>query len=75
MVELFEPSYGNCNISLSCISRKDKWSKKLRELKSSFIWMRAEFNNMALREYAYPALTSARYAKWFTFTKQDWERS
>jgi hypothetical protein len=27
-----------------------------------------------LREYAYPALTSARYAKWFTFTKQDWEK-
>lgn len=26
-----------------------------------------------LRDYVHPALVSARYARWFTFTKQDWE--
>jgi len=69
--ELFEPSRGNCFWSIWSIKhgkRPDVGAKDFFYLDESKV------QQYGLRNYAYPALTSARYAKWFTFTKQDWEK-
>jgi len=69
--ELFEPSRGNSFWSIWSIKhgkRPDAGAKEFFYLDESKV------ERYALRDYAYPALTSARYAKWFTFTKQDWEK-
>ncbi|MCR8456007.1 MAG: N-6 DNA methylase [Crenarchaeota archaeon] len=68
--DLFEPSRGNCLWSIWSIKhgkRPDLGAKEFFYLDESKV------QYYGLRDYAYPALTSARYAKWFTFTEEDWE--
>jgi type I restriction-modification system DNA methylase subunit len=73
MVELFEPSYGNATY-LYLASRGKTSGPRNLGTKEFFYLDENKVQQYGLREYAYPALTSARYAKWFTFTKQDWEK-
>jgi len=68
--ELFEPSRENYFWAVWSIKhgkRPDAGAKDFFYLDDNKV---QQYN---LRNYAYPALTSARYAKWFTFTRQDWE--
>ena len=70
MSELFEPSRGNYRYAIWALShgrRPDIGAK-------SFFYLTEErAKALGLMNYVYPAITSARYAKWFTFTKADWE--
>jgi len=72
MVELFEPSYGNATY-LYLASRGKTSGPRNLGAKDFFYLDESKVQQYGLRDYAYPALTSARYAKWFTFTKKDWE--
>ena len=72
MVELFEPSYGNATYLYLASRGKISGPRNLGS-KEFFYLDENKVQQYGLKEYAYPALTSARYAKWFTFTKQDWE--
>jgi type I restriction-modification system DNA methylase subunit len=72
MMELFEPSYGNATY-LYLTSRGKTGGPRNLGTKEFFYLDESKVQQYDLREYAYPALTSAHYAKWFTFTKRDWE--
>jgi type I restriction-modification system DNA methylase subunit len=70
MRELFEASRGNSFWSIWSIKHGKRPDVGAKEF---FYLYESKVERYGLRNYAYPALTSARYAKWFTFTKQDWE--
>ncbi|MEM3596671.1 MAG: N-6 DNA methylase [Candidatus Bathyarchaeia archaeon] len=72
MVEIFEPSYGNATY-LYLASRGKTGGPRNLGTKEFFYLDEGKVQHYGLKDYAYPALTSARYAKWFTFTKKDWE--
>ncbi|MGC9014801.1 MAG: N-6 DNA methylase, partial [Thermoproteota archaeon] len=70
MQEFFEPSRGNSMWSI--------WSMKHGRrpdvgAKDFFYLNKDKVEKWELEDFAYPALTSARYATNFTFTKKDWE--
>ncbi|MEM3104281.1 MAG: N-6 DNA methylase [Candidatus Bathyarchaeia archaeon] len=70
MKEYFEPSRGNSLWSI--------WSMKHGKrpdvgAKDFFYLNEGKVEQWDLEDYAYPALTSSRYAVNFTFTKKDWE--
>jgi type I restriction-modification system DNA methylase subunit len=70
IVELFEPSRGNCFWSVWSI----KHGKRPDLGANEFFYMdESRVQEYGLNDYAFPALVSARYAKWFTFTKRDWD--
>jgi len=69
--EFFEPSRGNCLWSIWAI----RHGKRPDLGANAFFYFDEKIlRQYALEAHAYPALVSARYAKWFTFTKQDWEK-
>ncbi|MEM2005514.1 MAG: N-6 DNA methylase [Zestosphaera sp.] len=72
MVEIFEASYGNATY-LYLASRGKTGGPRNLGTKEFFYLDESKVQHYGLKDYAYPALTSARYAKWFTFTKEDWE--
>jgi type I restriction-modification system DNA methylase subunit len=72
MIELFEPSYGNATY-LYLVSRRKIGGPRNLGTKEFFYLDENKVEQYGLKEYAYPALTSSRYAKWFTFTREDWE--
>jgi len=70
MGELFEPSRGNYGYAIwaLCHGRRPDIGAK------NFFYLTEErAKELGLMGYVHPAITSARYAKWFTFTKADWE--
>jgi len=72
MAELFEPSYGNVTYLYLASQGKINGPRNLGA--NEFFYLdESKVQQYGLRDYAYPALTSVRYAKWFTFTKEDWE--
>lgn len=71
LVEFFEPSYGNATY-LYLASRGKISGPRNPGAKDFFYLDESKLQQYGLKDYAYPALTSARYAKWFTFTKDDW---
>ncbi|MEM4030184.1 MAG: N-6 DNA methylase [Thermofilaceae archaeon] len=69
--ELFDVSRGNSVWSIWAVKhgrRPDLGAKEFFYLNENRV------QHYGLKDYAYPALTNARYAKWFTFTKEDWEK-
>mgnify|MGYP001772752797 FL=1 len=67
---MFELSRGNSFWSVWSIKhgrRPDVGAKDFFYLDESKV------QRYGLKDYAYPALTSARYAKWFTFKEEDWK--
>jgi len=70
MGELFEVSRGNTVWSVWAIKHGKRPDLGAKEF---FYLDEEKVQQYGLKDYAYPALTSARYAKWFTFTKEDWE--
>lgn len=73
MVKFFEPSYGNATYLYLASRGKTRGPRNLGT-KNFFYLDEGRLKKYGLKDYAHPALTSARYAKWFTFTKQDWEK-
>jgi len=73
MVRLFEPSYGNAKYLYLASRGKTRGPRNLGT-KNFFYLDESRIKKYGLEDYAYPALTSARYAKWFTFTKEDWDK-
>lgn len=73
MIEFFEPSYGNATY-LYLASRGKTSGPRNLGTKEFFYLDESKLQQYGLKDYTYPALTSARYAKWFTFTKQDWNK-
>jgi hypothetical protein len=71
LVEFFEPSYGNATY-LYLASRGKISGPRNPGAKDFFYLDKSKLEDYGLKDYAYPALTSARYARWFTFTKDDW---
>jgi hypothetical protein len=69
IVELFEPSRGNCFWSVWSIKHGKRPDLGANEF---FYLDESRVQEYGLNDYAFPALVSARYAKRFTFTKQDW---
>ncbi|MEM1696783.1 MAG: N-6 DNA methylase [Desulfurococcaceae archaeon] len=72
MGEIFEPSYGNA-VYLYLASRgKIRGPRNLGA--SEFFYLDEDkVKQYSLGKYAYPAITNARQAKWFTFTIDDWQ--
>jgi type I restriction-modification system DNA methylase subunit len=73
MAELFDPSYGNATYLYLASRGKTRGPRNLGT-KNFFYLDEDKLKKYGLKDCAYPALTSARYAKWFTFTKEDWEK-
>jgi len=73
MIEFFEPSYGNATY-LYLASRGKVSGPRNLGTKQFFYLDEEKVKQHGLQDYVYPALTSARYAKWFTFTEEDWKR-
>jgi len=73
MSEFFDPSYGNATYLFLASRRKTSGPRNLGA-KDFFYLDEYKQQQYVLKDYLYPALTSARYAKWFTFTKDDWEK-
>jgi len=73
MGELFEPSYGNA-VYLVLATRGEV--RGPRNLGSNvFFYLRpSEVANWGIEDCVYPAIKTARYARFFTFTREDWER-
>lgn len=69
--DLFEVSRGNTVWSVWAIKHGKRPDLGANEF---FYLDESRAQQYGLKEYAYPALVSARYAKWFTFTKEDWEQ-
>ncbi|MEM2169907.1 MAG: N-6 DNA methylase [Candidatus Bathyarchaeia archaeon] len=69
--EIFEPSRGNSFWSIWSIQHGKRPDLGANEF---FYLDEYRIQRYGLKDYVYPALVSARYAKWFTFTKQDWEK-
>lgn len=73
MGEFFEASNGNATYLYLTSTKKISGLRNLGS--NSFFFLNEDkLKQYSLKDYAYPALTSARYAKWFTFAKKDWER-
>ena len=72
MDELFEPSYGNATYLYLASTGRVRGPRNLGA-KDFFYLTEEKARAYGLMRYAYPAITSARYAKWFTFTRADWE--
>ena len=70
MGELFEASRGNYKYAIWALSRGRRPDIGA---KGFFYLTEERARALGLTDYIYPAITSARYAKWFTFTKADWE--
>ncbi|WP_460024335.1 hypothetical protein [Infirmifilum sp. SLHALR2] len=70
MSEMFEVSRGNYKFAIWALS-----SRRIPDVgaKEFFYLNEGKIEKWRLAECAYPALTNARYAKWFTFTEEDWE--
>ncbi|MEM4431106.1 MAG: N-6 DNA methylase, partial [Thermofilaceae archaeon] len=71
MGELFEISRGNTLWSMWAIKHGRRPDLGANEF---FYLDEDRVGRYNLRNYVYPALVSARYARWFTFTKDDWEQ-
>ncbi|MEM1606366.1 MAG: N-6 DNA methylase [Fervidicoccaceae archaeon] len=70
MGELFEASRGNTIWSIWAI----KHGKRPDLGASEFFYLDEDkVKQYSLGKYAYPAITNARQAKWFTFTIDDWQ--
>ncbi|MEM2186806.1 MAG: N-6 DNA methylase [Thermofilaceae archaeon] len=69
--DLFDVSRGNSVWSIWAIKHGRRPDLGAKEF---FYLNERDVQNYGLKDYAYPALTNARYAKWFTFTKEDWEK-
>ncbi|MEM0042765.1 MAG: hypothetical protein QXM80_02080, partial [Thermofilaceae archaeon] len=69
--DLFDVSRGNSVWSIWAIKHGRRPDLGANEF---FYLDEREVQQRGLRDYAYPALPSPRYARWFTFTKDDWER-
>ncbi|MEM2173348.1 MAG: N-6 DNA methylase [Thermoproteota archaeon] len=72
MKEYFEPSYGNATYLYLASIGKVHGPRNLGT-KEFFYLNEGKVKQWGLKDYAYPALTSSRYAVNFTFTKKDWE--
>ncbi|MEM3387406.1 MAG: N-6 DNA methylase [Nitrososphaerales archaeon] len=71
MMEFFESSYGNATYLYLASRGKISGPRNLGA--NDFFYLdESKVQQYGLRDYAHPALTSARYAKWFTFTRKDW---
>jgi len=69
--QLFEASYGNATYLYLASKRKVHGPRNLGA--NSFFYLNKEkVEYWGLEEYAYPAITSARYVKFFSFTEEDW---
>ncbi|MEM4959318.1 MAG: N-6 DNA methylase [Nanopusillaceae archaeon] len=73
MGEIFEPSYGNA-VYLYLASRGVIGGPRNLGASEFFYLDEKKVKQYSLGKYAYPAITNARHAKWFTFTKEDWEK-
>jgi len=73
MGELFEPSYGNATYLYLASRRKVKGPRNLGA-KDFFYFNENKVKEKRLRNFVYPALTSSRYAPYFTFTDKDWRK-
>ncbi|MEM4428446.1 MAG: hypothetical protein QXJ33_01185, partial [Acidilobaceae archaeon] len=71
MGEIFEPSYGNA-VYLYLASRGKIRGPRNLGANEFFYLDEDKVKQYGLWKYAYPALVSARSARWFTFTKDDW---
>jgi len=73
MGDLFDPSFGNAvYLYLSSIG-KVRGPRNLGA-KTFFYLDEKKVREYNLHKYAYPAITNARHAKWFTYTREDWEK-
>jgi type I restriction-modification system DNA methylase subunit len=73
VAKLFELSNGNTTYLYHASTGKISGPRNLGS--NDFFYLDCDkLNRYDLKNYAYPALTSARYAKWFTFRKQDWDK-
>ena len=71
MSELFECSRGNYGYSLWALRhgrRPDIGAKDF------FYFNEDKVKEWGVRDFVYPALTSSRYAPYFTFTEEDWKK-
>ncbi|MEM1704129.1 MAG: N-6 DNA methylase, partial [Zestosphaera sp.] len=73
MSEIFEPSYGNA-VYLYLASRGKIRGPRNLGANEFFYLDEDKVKQYSLGRYAYPALVSARFARRFTFTKDDWEQ-
>jgi len=73
IIEFFEPSYGNATYTYMA-SRGKVHGPRNMGAKDFFNLDEDKLKRYGLKSYAHPALTSARYAKWFTFTEDDWKK-
>lgn len=71
MGDLFEPSYGNATYLYLASRGKVKGPRNLGT-KNFYYLKENDVKTLGLKEYVFPALTSVRYAKWFTFKSKDW---
>jgi len=71
--ELFEVSYGNVTY-LYLASKGEVRGPRNLGSKEFFYFKPSKAKDWDIpKEYLYPAITSSRYMKWFTFKKEDWE--
>ena len=69
--ELFQPSRGNTVWSIWALSH----GKRPDLGANDFFYLRpSDVSNWGLRDHVYPALKTSRYARFFTFGRDDWER-
>ncbi|MEM4439737.1 MAG: N-6 DNA methylase, partial [Pyrobaculum sp.] len=73
MGEIFEPSYGNATY-LYLATRGEVRGPRNLGANEFFYLDEDRVRQYSLERCVYPAIISARYTKWFTFTKDDWER-
>ncbi|MEM3697881.1 MAG: N-6 DNA methylase [Candidatus Bathyarchaeia archaeon] len=69
--EFFEPSRGNSFWSVWSIKHGKRPDLGANEF---FYLDESRVQQYGLKDYVHPALISARYAKYFNFTRQDWEQ-
>ena len=72
MQKFFEPSYGNATYLYLASTGKVSGPRNLGS-DDFFHLSKGKVEKWELEDFAYPALTSVRYAVNFTFTKKDWE--
>jgi hypothetical protein len=72
MGELFDPSYGNATYLFLASRKKVKGPRNLGS-KEFFYFNEEKVRKWGVSDFVYPALTSSRYAPYFTFTDRDWK--
>lgn len=73
MEKFFQISNGNATYLYLASTGKTSGPRNLGS--NNFFYLNEDkLKRYGLKDYAYPALTSARYAKWFTFTRKDWKK-